>query len=136
TEFVAWVDKQLAEYYKSGQTQKWYEQALADFGLDPQLAPPIMKEMLNERRRRFGLSVGLHAGRRQRPFVGARPLKHAQGYRCLARLRAGAGSHPRLAALVAPSRGVMAGGLRHRGLPHDATARPAVLVLLRPPDDR
>jgi polar amino acid transport system substrate-binding protein len=46
TEFVAWVDKQLAEYYKSGQTQKWYEQALADFGLDPKLAPPIMKEML------------------------------------------------------------------------------------------
>jgi len=45
-EFVSWVDKQLAEYYKSGQTQKWYEQALADFGLDPKLAPPIMKEML------------------------------------------------------------------------------------------
>ncbi len=36
----------LAEYYKSGQTQKWYEQALTDFGLDPKLAPPIMKEML------------------------------------------------------------------------------------------
>ncbi len=46
TEFVAWVDKQLAAYYQSGQTQKWYEQALADFGLDPKLAPPIMKEML------------------------------------------------------------------------------------------
>ncbi len=45
-EFVAWVDKQFAEYYKSGQTQKWYEQALADFGLDPKLAPPIMKEMI------------------------------------------------------------------------------------------
>jgi polar amino acid transport system substrate-binding protein len=46
TEFVAWVDKHLAEYYKSGQTQKWYEQALSDFGLDPKLAPPIMKEMI------------------------------------------------------------------------------------------
>jgi polar amino acid transport system substrate-binding protein len=46
TEFVAWVDKQLAEHYKSGQTQKWYEQALTDFGLDPSLAPPIMKEMI------------------------------------------------------------------------------------------
>ncbi len=45
-EFVAWVDKQLAEYYKSGQTQKWYEAALKDFGLDPSLAPPIMKEMI------------------------------------------------------------------------------------------
>jgi len=46
TEFVAWVDKQLAAYYQSGQTQKWYEQALNDFGLDPKLAPPIMKEMI------------------------------------------------------------------------------------------
>jgi len=46
TEFVAWVDKQLVEYYKSGQTQKWYEAALSDFGLDPKLAPPIMKEMI------------------------------------------------------------------------------------------
>lgn len=46
TEFVAWVDKQLAAFYQSGQTQKWYEQALADFGLDPKLAPPVMKEMI------------------------------------------------------------------------------------------
>lgn len=46
TEFVAWVDKQLAAYYQSGQTEKWYEQALTDFGLDPKLAPPIMKEMI------------------------------------------------------------------------------------------
>lgn len=45
-EFVAWVDSRLVEYYKSGQTQKWYEQALREFGLDPKLAPPIMKEML------------------------------------------------------------------------------------------
>lgn len=45
-EFVAWVDSRLAEYYKSGQTQKWYEQALTEFGLDPKAAPPIMKEML------------------------------------------------------------------------------------------
>ena len=46
TEFVAWVDKQLVAYYQSGQTEKWYEQALTEFGLDPKLAPPIMKEML------------------------------------------------------------------------------------------
>ena len=44
--FVAWVDKQLVAYYQSGQTQKWYEQALSEFGLDPKLAPPIMKEMI------------------------------------------------------------------------------------------
>ena len=46
TEFVAWVNQQLVEYYRSGQTQKWYEKALSDFGLDPTLAPPIMKEMI------------------------------------------------------------------------------------------
>jgi polar amino acid transport system substrate-binding protein len=45
-EFVAWVDKQLAAFYKNGQTQKWYEAALSDFGLDPKLAPPVMKEMI------------------------------------------------------------------------------------------
>jgi polar amino acid transport system substrate-binding protein len=45
-EFLAWVDKQLAAFYKSGQTQKWYEAALTDFGLDPKLAPPVMKEMI------------------------------------------------------------------------------------------
>jgi polar amino acid transport system substrate-binding protein len=45
-EFVAWVDKQLAGFYKSGQTQKWYEAALSEFGLDPALAPPVMKEMI------------------------------------------------------------------------------------------
>jgi polar amino acid transport system substrate-binding protein len=46
TEFVVWVDKELAAFYKSGQTQKWYEAALSDFGLDPALAPPVMKEMI------------------------------------------------------------------------------------------
>jgi len=46
TEFVSWVDAQISAYYKSGQTQKWYEQALTDFGLDPKLAPPVTKELL------------------------------------------------------------------------------------------
>jgi polar amino acid transport system substrate-binding protein len=46
SEFAAWVNTQLAESYKSGQTEKWYEQAVADFGLDPKLAPPVMKEMV------------------------------------------------------------------------------------------
>ena len=45
--FRAWVDKEIAAYYRSGQTQKWYEAALADFGLDPKLAPPVMKELMN-----------------------------------------------------------------------------------------
>ena len=44
--FTAWVDKQLLAFYQSGQTQKWYEAAVKDFGLDPALAPPVMKEMI------------------------------------------------------------------------------------------
>lgn len=46
TAFVSWVNQLLAENYKSGQTEKWYEQAVANFGLDPKLAPPVMKEMI------------------------------------------------------------------------------------------
>jgi polar amino acid transport system substrate-binding protein len=46
SEFVAWVNTKVADYYQSGQSEKWYEQALADFGLDPKAVPPIMKEMI------------------------------------------------------------------------------------------
>ncbi len=46
TAFVAWVDKAISGYYQSGQTEKWYEQSLADFGLDPKSVPPIMKELI------------------------------------------------------------------------------------------
>lgn len=46
TDFVAWINKVVGEHYRSGQTQKWYEQSLTDFGLDPKTVPPIMKEML------------------------------------------------------------------------------------------
>jgi polar amino acid transport system substrate-binding protein len=44
--FLAFVDKSLADYYKSKQTQKWYEEFLVGFGLDPKASPPVMKEML------------------------------------------------------------------------------------------
>jgi polar amino acid transport system substrate-binding protein len=44
--FLAFVDKQIGEYYKSKQTQKWYEEFLVGFGLDPKASPPVMKEML------------------------------------------------------------------------------------------
>lgn len=44
--FLAFVDKSFADYYKSGQTQKWYEEFLVGFGLDPKASPPVMKEML------------------------------------------------------------------------------------------
>lgn len=45
--FVEWVDKEIGQFYKSGQTQKWYEEFLTAFGLDPKAAPPVMKEMLS-----------------------------------------------------------------------------------------
>lgn len=44
--FVNWVDKALAGYYQGGQTQKWYEEFLVGFGLDPKASPPVMKEMI------------------------------------------------------------------------------------------
>ncbi len=44
--FVNWVDKSIAGYYTSGQTQGWYEAFLKDFGLDPKVAPPVQKELL------------------------------------------------------------------------------------------
>jgi polar amino acid transport system substrate-binding protein len=44
--FVQWVDKSMAGFYSSGQTQKWYEEFLTGFGLDPKATPPVMKEML------------------------------------------------------------------------------------------
>jgi len=46
--WVDWVDQQLAKYYSSGQTQKWYEDFLVGFGLDPKASPPVMKEMLGK----------------------------------------------------------------------------------------
>ena len=44
--FVNWVDTAMAGYYQGGQTQKWYEEFLVGFGLDPKASPPVMKEML------------------------------------------------------------------------------------------
>jgi polar amino acid transport system substrate-binding protein len=46
--FVEWVDKEIAKFYSSGQTQKWYEEFLVGFGLDPKASPPVMKEMLSK----------------------------------------------------------------------------------------
>ncbi len=44
--FLNWVDQSIAAHYKAGQTQKWYEEFLTGFGLDPKTVPPVMKEML------------------------------------------------------------------------------------------
>ena len=64
-----------AEYYKSGQTQKWYEEFLVGFGLDPKASPPVMKEMLGKSSRprarigpRHAITLGLHA--RSSPMPG------------------------------------------------------------------
>lgn len=46
TAFVDWIDSMIADYYASGQTQAWYEEFLASFGLNPAEVPPIMREML------------------------------------------------------------------------------------------
>jgi len=45
-EFVAWVDGQIGEFYKTRKIQAWYEAFLKDFGLDPKAVPPIIKEMI------------------------------------------------------------------------------------------
>lgn len=44
--FRDWVDNTLYYYYETGQTQRWYEEFLADFGLDPKTVPPIQRELL------------------------------------------------------------------------------------------
>lgn len=44
--FLHWIDKAIAGYYASGQTQGWYEAFLKDFGLDPKAAPPVQKELI------------------------------------------------------------------------------------------
>lgn len=46
SEFVAFVDAQLKDYYESRKIQTWYEEFLTGFGLDPKSAPAIIKELL------------------------------------------------------------------------------------------
>ncbi|WP_299651066.1 transporter substrate-binding domain-containing protein [uncultured Jannaschia sp.] len=45
-DFVAFVDEQLRGWYESGQIQDWYEEFLTGFGLEPDDAPPIIRERL------------------------------------------------------------------------------------------
>lgn len=46
TEFVAFVDGQLKNWYESRRIQDWYEEFLTSFGLDPKTSPAIIKELL------------------------------------------------------------------------------------------
>ena len=44
--FRDFVDNAFASHYKNGDTQRWYEEFLVGFGLDPKASPAVMKEML------------------------------------------------------------------------------------------
>ncbi len=44
--FRDFVDNAFATHYKNGDTQKWYEEFLVGFGLDPKASPAVMKELL------------------------------------------------------------------------------------------
>lgn len=40
-----WVNTAISYWYITGQSQKWYEDFLSDFGLDPKAVPAIKKEL-------------------------------------------------------------------------------------------
>ena len=44
--FRDWVDHTIFYYYETGRTQRWYEEFLAGFGLDPKASPVIQRELL------------------------------------------------------------------------------------------
>ncbi|MYI70283.1 MAG: transporter substrate-binding domain-containing protein, partial [Boseongicola sp. SB0673_bin_14] len=44
--FRDWVDHTIFYYYETGRTQRWYEEFLREFGLDPKASPVIQRELL------------------------------------------------------------------------------------------
>lgn len=42
--FRHWVNTAITYYYETGQTQRWYEEFLSDFGVDPSSVPAIRRE--------------------------------------------------------------------------------------------
>ena len=40
-----WVNTAISYWYTTGESQKWYEEFLSDFGLDPKAVPAIQKEL-------------------------------------------------------------------------------------------
>lgn len=42
--FRDWVNTAISYYYQTGQTQAWYEEFLASFGVDPSTVPAIRRE--------------------------------------------------------------------------------------------
>ena len=135
-EFVAWVDKEIGEFYASGQTQKWYEEFLVGFGLDPKASPPVMKEMLGK----SGSSVARYARWDFAPVWANADLLALGLLNTLkvtgAALAFGVPLGLVLALMrLSPARlAALAGRRGDRGLPHHAAAGAAVLVLLRAAD--
>ncbi len=44
--FRDWVDHTIFYYYETGRTQRWYEEFLEQYGLDPKASPVIQRELL------------------------------------------------------------------------------------------
>ena len=44
--FRDWVSHTIYFYYETGRTQRWYEEFLSDYGLDPKASPVIQRELL------------------------------------------------------------------------------------------
>ena len=44
--FRDWVSHTIYFYYETGRTQRWYEEFLAEYGLDPKASPVIQRELL------------------------------------------------------------------------------------------
>jgi polar amino acid transport system substrate-binding protein len=44
--FRDWVSHTIFYYYETGRTQRWYEEFLTEFGLDPAASPVIQRELL------------------------------------------------------------------------------------------
>jgi len=44
--FRDWVSHAIFYYYETGRTQRWYEEFLTEFGLDPKASPVIQRELL------------------------------------------------------------------------------------------
>ena len=44
--FRDWINHAIFYYYETGRTQRWYEEFLTEFGLDPKASPVIQKELL------------------------------------------------------------------------------------------
>ena len=44
--FRDWVSHTIFFYYETGRTQRWYEEFLSEYGLDPKASPVIQRELL------------------------------------------------------------------------------------------